>query len=105
MRLPPLLPHRMGGFEESSSEKYRNNFNKSGMAGTTMVPKCTSDEHSQFSLNPSGKQSTNRTRFSTTPSDRKQNAATSGLGSFREKLAEGLSEKRSVLSHMQEGQV
>ena len=33
------------------------------MAGPTMVPKGSSDEHSQSNLNPKGKQSSNRTRF------------------------------------------
>ena len=84
----PLFVSRTG-FEESSSGKCYNSFN-AGIAG--MVPKGTSDEHSRSSLNPKGTQSSNKTRFSTKPSGGKQNATTSGVGSFREKpLAERLS--------------
>ena len=45
IHLSPLLSHGTG-FEESSSEKYHNSFNNSGMAGTIMESKGTSDEHS-----------------------------------------------------------
>ena len=40
-----ILSHKTA-FEESSSGKFHKNFNNSDMAGATMVPKGTSDEHS-----------------------------------------------------------
>ena len=64
------------------------------MAGTTIVPKDTSNEHSQPSLNYKGKQSFNWIGFLTATSGGKQNVTNNGLGSFRENVfAERLSEK------------
>ena len=81
-------------YKESSSGKCYNNFNNYCISGPTKVSKDTLDEQLQSSLNSKGKQSSNRTRFSTTPSGGKKNITASDLGSFREKvLAEGLSEK------------
>ena len=93
IRLSPHLSHRTS-FEESSTGKCHTNFNNFGMAGTTIVPKDTSNEHSQPSLNYKGKQSFNWIGFLTTTSGGKQNVTTNGLGSFRENVfAERLSEK------------
>ena len=85
------------GFEEKSSGKCHNSFN-AGIAG--MVPKGTSDEHSRSSLNPKGTQSSNKTRFSTTPSGGKQNATTE-----ENLLQRDFLKVRSLLSQMQEDQV
>ena len=93
----PLLSDR-ASTEKSAGGKVNNNFDYSSLARTTMVPKGTPNEHSQSSPTTQNRQSPSRTGERKTSSDKKQDIATSGLGSFREKLlAEGLSEKAVTL--------